>query len=307
MTIAVFGSANIDIAVRVDQLPVRGQTIHAADHQLNLGGKGANQAVAARALYDGAVRFVAAVGQDPFGDLFCAEIARLGLSTDDLYRDQAKPTGIALIHVDAAADNAITVCGGANMAWPASGPDAAIFEHAAVALFQLETPLEATIAAVKSAKAAGAVTIVDPAPMPSAPVEGLLALADVITPNEAEAVALGVGPVTTTDEAMRAAAALCQRGPRQVVITLGARGVVYCDGSETPYFLPALAVDAVDTTAAGDCFNGALAAGIAAKMAFDDAVKFAIAASALSVTRPGTAASIPTRAAVQKFMRDRQI
>ena len=307
MTMAIFGSANIDIAVNVDKLPVGGQTIHARGQQFHIGGKGANQAVAARSIYRGDVRFVAAVGDDPFGQFFCSEIQRYGLSTVHIRTHSNSPTGMALIHIDKAANNSITVCGGANMGWPDTGPDSLFFEGAKVALFQLETPIEATISALQKARSAQALTIVDPAPIPDTNLDSLLALADIITPNENEAHALGTDKIVTTDDACRAAAHLCNRGPKKIVITLGKRGAVYCEDGLDSIFVPPFNVQAIDSVAAGDCFNGALAASLAEDMPFDQAVRYAIAASAISVTRRGAAASIPARGEIDAFLKTGRI
>ena len=307
MTVAVFGSANIDIAVNVDKFPDRGQTIHAREQQVHIGGKGANQAVAARSIYRGDVRFMAAVGDDPFGQFFCSEIQHYGLSTAHIRTHSHSPTGIALIHIDKAANNSITVCAGANMDWPDTGPDSLFFAGAKVALFQLETPIEATISALQKARSAQALTIVDPAPIPDTNLDSLLALADIITPNENEAHALGTDKIVTTDDACRAAAQLCNRGPKKIVITLGKRGAVYCEGGLDPIFVPPFNVQAIDSVAAGDCFNGALAASLAEDMPFDQAVRYAIAASAISVTRRGAAASIPARGEIDAFLKTGRI
>jgi ribokinase len=250
---------------------------------------------------------MAAVGDDPFGQFFCSEIQRYGLSTEHIRTHSNSPTGMALIHIDKAANNSITVCGGANMDWPDTGPDSLFFEGAKVALFQLETPIEATISALQKARSAQALTIVDPAPIPDTNLDSLLALADIITPNENEAHALGTDKIVTTDDACRAAAHLCSRGPEKIVITLGKRGAVYCEDGLDPIFVPPFNVQAIDSVAAGDCFNGALAASLAGDMPFDQAVRYAIAASAISVTRRGAAASIPARGEIDAFLKTGRI
>jgi ribokinase len=288
-------------------LPDAGQTIHARGQQIHIGGKGANQAVAARSIYRGDVRFMAAVGDDPFGQFFCSEIQRYGLSTGHIRTHSNSPTGMALIHIDKAANNSITVCAGANMDWPDTGPDSLFFKGAKIALFQLETPMTATISALQKARSAQALTIVDPAPIPDTNLDSLLALADIITPNEDEARALGTDKIVTSDDACRAAADLCSRGPKKIVITLGKRGAVYCEGGLDPIFVPPFNVQAIDSVAAGDCFNGALAASLAEDMPFDQAVRFAIAASAISVTRRGAAASIPARSEIDAFLKTGRI
>lgn len=302
VTIAIFGSANIDIVATVTSLPNLGQTVHAVNRQINVGGKGANQAVAAKAFYRGEVRLIAAVGADAFGEMFMQRIERFGLKTDQIAVREDSETGIALIHVDAAGNNAITVFGGANMAWPASGPAAADFEAVKIALFQLETPIESTMAALQKAKAAQALTILDPAPVPESGLGDMLRFVDVITPNQHEAEALVGERIASPEDAIAVAARLCALGPETAIVTLGAQGVAFCDGKAGQGFAPACSVNAVDTVAAGDCFNGALAAGLAEGMAFRAALSFANAASALSVTRAGAADSIPSRLEVEAFL-----
>ena len=306
MTIAVFGSANIDIDIFVTDLPKAGQTIHALGQKIGIGGKGANQAVAAKSLYDGEVRFVAAVGNDVFGEKFCDEIGQFNISANDIQRDRNNATGIALIHRDQDANNVITVCGGANMAWPDTGPDEKYFTGARVALFQLETPIKATLSAIEKAKTAGAITIIDPAPVPRSGIEKILSLADIITPNETEAEALGTGRISSPSDAMEAAAILRKRGPDKVIITLGHQGVAFCADDDNLNFIPAREIDAVDSVAAGDCFSGALATGMAEGMPFNEAVHFATAASALSVTKAGAAISMPSRQEVNQFILNQQ-
>lgn len=302
MTIAVFGSANIDITATVGDLPAPGATIHATHHQIGLGGKGANQAIAANALYDGEVRFIGAVGTDPFGDMVSDALRHFGIGTKYLSIDKSNPTGLALIHVDATAQNTITVSGGANMAWPESGPGQAVFEGVKIVLFQLETPLVATLSALQQAQAEKCLTILDPAPVPDQDVSLLLQTADIITPNLTEAERLSGRPITGVEDAIRVAAQLRNTSTGTVIITLGEAGAVYAASTGEHDHVAAPEVTAVDTVAAGDCFNGALAAGIADNMPLGAAVRLAIAASALCVTKAGAAESMPDRATVQRLL-----
>ncbi len=300
--VTVFGSVNIDLTAYVPHLPRPGETTHATAHATGLGGKGANQAVAAARLARGPVRFVAAVGNDGFGAQARSDLARHGVGCDDLVTIAGATTGMALIHVDAAAQNAITVIAGANHAWDAAGPAAAVFAGARVALFQLETPLPATTAALRAARAAGAVTVLDPAPVPAADIGALVALADIVTPNETEAAAMvGIAPDDAAS-AFAAAAALLDRGAGTAVVKRGAAGLVWAARDGARGVVPAFPVASVDTVAAGDCFNGALGAALAEGQALEAALRFAAAAAALSTTRRGAAASIPTRDAVAALL-----
>ena len=300
--VVIFGSVNIDLTAYVPRLPRPGETAHATGSAMGLGGKGANQAVAAARLATGAVRFVAAVGDDAFGAQARAALAGFGVAGNGLVTVAGAATGLALIHVDAAAQNAITVVAGANGTWDAAGPDRAAFAGARVALFQLETPLPATGAAMQAARAAGALTVLDPAPVPGADIGVLIAMADIVTPNETEAAALtGIAPVDDAS-AFAAAAVLLAQGAGAAVVKRGADGLVWQARDGARGAVPAFRVASVDTVAAGDCFNGALGAALAEGQAMDAALRFAAAAAALSTTRRGAAASIPSRTEVAALL-----
>lgn len=302
MTISVFGSANVDLTAYVETLPRPGVTCHARRHAVSLGGKGANQAVAAQRLYAGPVRFAAAVGEDNFGGLVQDLVAGYGVSTADLVVMPEAGTGLALIHVDAASQNTITVIGGANMAWTGGGPDPRLFEGAGVALFQLETPLTATLNAMCAARAAGAQIVLDPAPVPDADIGALLAQSDIVTPNEFEAELLtGIAAVDEAT-AVRAAQDLLKSGCGTVILKRGADGLVYASRSGAGGVIPAFKVEAVDSVAAGDCFNGGLAAALAEGRNLEDALLFASAAGALATTKPGAADAAPSREQVDALI-----
>jgi ribokinase len=302
MTIVVFGSVNVDLVAYVDTLPQPGLTSHALRHAVTLGGKGANQAVAAQRLSADTVRFVAAVGQDSFGRLAQDYLNHYGVSTKHLVVMPEAGTGLALIHVDSASQNTITVIGGANMVWGDEGPDPHLFERATVALFQLETPIAATLNAMRAARASGAHVVLDPAPVPNADIGPLLAAADIVTPNEFEVQLLtGRAPVDEAS-AIGAAQDLLKSGCGSVVLKLGAKGLVYASRSGASGVIGPFDVDAVDTVAAGDCFNGGLAVALAEGRNFSDALRFASAAGALATTKPGAADAAPHRAMVDTLI-----
>ncbi|MCC9624345.1 ribokinase [Thalassospira sp. MA62] len=304
MSITVFGSVNLDLTVYVNVLPRPGETVHADRQITGLGGKGANQAVAATKLSTGKVRFVSAVGKDAFAQTIRAELASYGVDMSDIATFDDVATGNALIHVDKDSQNTITVVGGANMAWPDTGPDASVFADAKVAVFQLETPLPTTLAAMKAAKQCGATVVLDPAPVPHSAIDALLAQADVVTPNETEAEALtGIRPHDEAS-ALEAAAALLAKGPELAVVKLGANGLYFATRDGQSGFCPPFKVNAVDTVAAGDCFCGALAVALGEGMDTRTALRFASGAGALAATKYGAAASAPDRADLDRLMID---
>jgi ribokinase len=297
--IVSFGSINVDLAAYSVSLPRPGETVHADRYAMGLGGKGANQAACASRLAAPLglrVALAGRVGVDPFGVLARERLSGFGVSLDAVRDDPANPTGIALIGIDQAGENAITVAGGANMALDETDIEAAhvLLSGASVLLLQLETPIAASLAAARLAKAGGAVVILDPAP---APKHGLpdefWHLADLLTPNETETESLvGVRP-TDPEQAALCADRMQAKGLRRVIVKLGARGVYYRDGAESGFVTP-FAVKSVDSVAAGDCFNGGLAVALAQGRRLADAVRFAAACGALATTRHGAAEAAPT-------------
>ncbi|WP_029910268.1 ribokinase [Pelobacter seleniigenes] len=307
MSITVFGSLNMDLTAYVATLPRPGATAHAQNYTIGLGGKGANQAVAAQRLSEQPVRLVAAIGADAFGIRAQELLAGFKVSTEQLRIMPEEDTGIALIHVDANAQNTITVVGGANLAWPDEGPDPAVFRATRIALFQLETPLPATLAAMQQARNAGAGIILDPAPAPDqtgdAEIQSLLELADIVTPNESEAESLTGLTVADRRGALQAAHALRARGAAAVVVKRGVQGLVYVDKDWHEGEISAFKVATVDSVGAGDCFNGALAVALTEGRPFQEALHFAAAAAALSTEKPGAAAAAPERTQVESLLR----
>ncbi len=302
--IVVAGSLNMDFVVTVRQLPAPGETVLGRGFRMIPGGKGANQACAAGKL-GGNVRMIGRVGYDLFADQLKASLAASGVDVSAVHASQSQPTGVALIWVDERGQNSIVVASGANHDLPASDVEAMrrVFRGAAYALFQLETPLGTVSAAMALAREEGLVTILDPAPAQPLSAE-VLGRADILTPNETEAQILLARPPArvSLEEAPALAVALLATGPRTVILKLGDQGALLCDANGTRHF-PAFRVTAVDSTAAGDTFNAALAVALAEGQPMDQAIRFANAAAAVSVTRLGAQASAPSRADVDALLR----
>ena len=295
MSITVFGSLNLDLTVTVDHMPQPGATNHASGLHRGLGGKGANQAVAATKLASCPVRFVAAMGQDAFGESLVEDLKALNVNVDDMVVFPDSDTGMAFIHVDTNSQNTITVVGGANMAWPSQGPDDQAYEGCKVALFQLETPLEATLSAMRKARAAGATVILDPAPVAKHGMSDLMAEADIITPNETEAAAIVGKMPCDFGDAIEVAKDLCRQGPKIAIVKLGAKGLAFATADGETGSIEPFKVKSIDTVAAGDSFNGGLAAALAEGLSLTEALRFASAAGALATTKTGASEAVPTR------------
>ena len=299
--IVVIGSSNTDLILRLDHIPRPGETVLGGAFATAAGGKGANQAVAA-ARAGGQVTFVARLGRDGFGDVALAGFKRDGLDTRFVWRDRAAPSGVALIFVAKDGENAIGVAGGANARLsPADVCKARrVIARADVVLLQLETPLETVRAAAELAARAGVRVILNPAPARPLPA-ALLRHVTILTPNEMEAELLTGVAVRDETTAAQAAEKLRARGVGIVIVTLGARGA-WLAGPGVQQLVPGFKVRAVDTTAAGDVFNGALAVALGEGRALPEAVRFANAAAAVSVTRPGAQPSAPRRREIERLL-----
>ncbi|CAM3554746.1 ribokinase [Shewanella pealeana] len=297
----VLGSVNADHVLQVPSFPRPGETLHGHNYQVIPGGKGANQAVAAARL-GGDIGFIACVGDDSFGQNIRQTFTNDGMDISAVHMIENTPTGIAMIQVSDCGENSICIAAEANNALTAEIVEqhSAMIEQAEYLLMQLETPLAGIELAASIAKVHGTQVVLNPAPARSLP-DALLAMVDIITPNETEAEVLTGVAVTDADSAAKAAQVLHDKGIATVMITLGAKGV-YLSEQDTGKIIPGFKVKATDTTAAGDTFNGAFVTGLLEGKAIENAIVFAHGAAAISVTRFGAQTSIPSRDEVEQFI-----
>lgn len=299
----VLGSVNADHVLQVDGFPRPGETVLGHGYQVLPGGKGANQAVAAARL--GAdIGFIACVGDDDFGHKMIKAFEEDGMDTRSIMLVKGMPTGIALIQVASGGENSIAISAEANgcLTVDALVPHLDFLRGADTLLMQLESPMETLEVAAREAKTAGAQVVLNPAPAQQLS-DDLLSNISMITPNETEAELLTGIKVQTEEDALEAAEVLRGKGVETVIITLGAKGAFYC-GPAGARMVPGFEVEAKDTTAAGDTFNGALVAALQAGKDMDEAITFGHAAAAISVTRLGAQPSIPTLDEVTEFIKD---
>jgi ribokinase len=300
--IVVVGSANTDMIIKLERIPRPGETMLGGEFIVAAGGKGANQAVSA-ARAGGDVAFIARVGRDMFGEQAVAGYIRERVNVEHIYRDAKAPSGVALIFVDRTGENSIAVASGANARLsPANVKKAReAFTGASILLLQLETPLETAQTAALLAAESGARVILNPAPARELP-DKFLRQISILTPNETEASLLTGIKVTGDATASKAASILRARGVRTVIVTLGPRGALIADDEGTQV-VPGLQVKAVDTTGAGDVFNGVIAVAMAEGQPLKQAVRFANAAAAISVTRMGAQSAAPARREIERFLK----
>lgn len=304
--LVVLGSVNADHILKVATFPRPGETLHGSDYQVIAGGKGANQAIAAVRL--GAdVGFIACVGDDAFGVSIRDRYAEEGINVEAVLIEKNTPTGIAMIQVADNGENSICLSAEANAKLTAQRlkPYLNVLNHADYLLMQLETPLDGVELAAKTAQALDTLVVLNPAPARQLSDE-LLKNIDIITPNETEAEVLTGIRVCDDASAQRAADKLHVKGVSTVLITLGSKGVWLSTALGKGHNIAGFSVDVVDTTAAGDTFNGGLVTGLIEGMALHDAVLLAQAAAAISVTRFGAQTSIPTRQEVGVFLAKQQ-
>jgi ribokinase len=301
-SVTVMGIFAADLSFRTERLPAWGETVMGSSVQLGPGGKGSNQAIAAARL-GSAVRFISKIGKDPFGELAQHIHREAGVHLDFLFMTADHATGAAAILVNqASGENAVVVTPGAANALTVDDVDQAKSCIASSGCFmtQLELAVPLVEHGLRLAQSLGVQTILNPAPACDLSNE-LLALCDYVTPNESEASILTGLPVGTMSEIEQAATALLRRGPRHVVITLGARGAFLLSSEVAEHISAFQAGTVVDTTGAGDAFNGAFAVGLSEGMSFVEAARFGCAAAGVSVTRPGTARSMPARGEVDRL------
>jgi ribokinase len=300
--IVVIGSLNMDFVVRAYQLPQRGQTVAGCGFQMLPGGKGANQAFAVGRL-GGRARMIGRVGADVFGEQLKSSLSSVGVDTACVISTPGESSGVALILVETGGQNQIVVVAGANGKLSPEDIRAGMQSSSGgYLLLQLESPLCTVEAAAALGRSYGMLTILDPAP--AVPLDSsLLGGIDVLTPNESEALILlgEKGDNVPLDQAAHICRQLLDLGPSCVILKMGERGAWLADRKQSKHFLT-LKVEAVDATAAGDTFNGALAAALAEGEPMEKAVVFANCAAALSVTRFGAQASIPSREEVQQAL-----
>ena len=307
MNIVVVGSLNMDLVVRMPQIPRPGETLLGGVFKTFPGGKGANQAVAAARL-GGQVTMIGCVGDDAFGREMRTTLAREGIDTTHVLIHPEAATGVALIQVDAQGQNSIAVASGANFCLTGAEVEKALqsIDEFDALVMPLETPLETIYAAAKIAAQRGAKVILNPAPAQVLE-KDLLELVDVLLPNEYEIALMTGVPLQTPADTRRAAEKLLDLGVKNLLVTLGSHGSALFSPSAPETLIPAWLVRAVDTTAAGDCFVGALAVALCEGRSLQDAAKFASAAAALSVTREGAQPSLPRRSEVEQFLRERNM
>jgi ribokinase len=302
MAVLVYGSLNMDLVVQCPRLPLPGETLLGKQFDTISGGKGANQAVAL-ARQQIPTLMVGRVGADHFGHELRHALALEGVDIDAVYVDESVSTGIAAIAVAATGDNHIVIVPGANgrVGQPDLKRLKGLIPQTKSLLLQFEIPTPAVVAAAQAAHAARVTVILDPAPVAAFDPQQLYPQVDILTPNQVEASQLVGFGVETTEQAAEAIATLQEQGATTVIVKLGEQGVV-CGTPDETFHIPAFTVDVVDTVAAGDAFNGGLAAALHEGKPLKAAIVWATATAALSVTLPGAQPSLPTRSQVDIFL-----
>ncbi len=297
--ICVIGSLNMDLVVNVDNMPKKGQTLIGSDFKEVPGGKGANQAVAMARL-GGDVTMIGKVGTDSFGQTLIDALKNDNVNTTYVHKEDG-PTGVAMITVDKNAENSIVVAAGANFKVKENDIDKNIdaIKNSDIVVVQLETPLETIKYALKSAKELGKYTILNPAPAVKLE-DSIIANVDLLTPNETELEILSGVSINCEDDILKAAQTMIEKGVKELIVTLGSKGSLYIN-KEISMFKKSYKVDAVDTTAAGDSYTGALSVAFSKGENIEVAMDFASRVGALCVTKEGAQSSLPTLEEVEIF------
>lgn len=297
--IVVIGSSNTDMTVFTERLPLPGETVLGGKFRMGAGGKGANQAVAARRL-GGEVEFFCKLGDDVFGKDARQHYENEGLDVSHVMISD-RPSGVALITVDAKAENSIVVASGANSDITPDDIESIrdVISSAGILLLQLEIPVDSVVAASRMGHENNALVVLNPAPASDLP-QDIYRYISLIVPNETEASIMTGIKVNDEASAEKAADVLMSRGVGNVIITMGSKGSLLCSRGKSPVFTPAVKVEAVDTTAAGDTFCGGLCVALAEGKTLEEAVRFATLASALAVQRMGAQDSIPMRSEISE-------
>lgn len=300
--IVVVGSINMDLVAHMERLPKSGETVHGRSFQTISGGKGANQAVAVARL-GVRVTMLGRVGEDSFGEMLRGSLAENGVTTKRVLVTRGCSSGVALIGVDDAGANSITVVAGANGRLTPDDIESQkeIIQGADALIVQLETPLETVATAIRIARQAGVRTILDPAPAPSVPLPSEVITVDVISPNQTEAELLTGIVIADLESAERAARRLRELGAREVALKLGRWGALVCTADRQVAHIPAREVTVVDSTAAGDAFTAALTVALAEGRSLSDAVHWGCAAGTLACLTFGAQPAMPTRVSLQQF------
>ncbi len=295
MTVVVLGSINLDLIVEVPHLPTKGETVIGNRFFSAAGGKGANQAVAVANLGT-SVHLIGQVGNDVFGQTLLDNLQNAGVNTDGISMSPHTYSGIASIVVDPRGENAIACASGANNLVREQELNyfQSLLPQTKVVLLELGIPLVTVLQAARKSKAAGCLTILDPAPAPSSLPEELYRLVDIITPNEVEASQLVGFTVDGITTARQAASFLHQMGVKKVIITLGNQGA-FCSTVEENFWIRPIPVEVIDTVAAGDGFNGGLATALAQGKSLKDAVRWGVVAGTLTVTKKGAQPALPSK------------
>ena len=306
MTVVVFGSINLDLVIEVAHLPIKGETVIGDRFYAAAGGKAANQAVAI-AILETKVSLVGQVGDDSFGRTLIEGLQDAGVNTGGITVNPHTSSGIASIVVDRQGANTITCAAGANNLVREAELEQfkTILPQSKIVLLELGIPIATVLKAAREAKAHDCLLILDPAPVNSNLPEELYSLVDILTPNEVEASQLVGFTVDGVTTAKQAASFLHQMGVKNVIITLGSQGSLYSDGTESFWVKP-IDVPVVDTVAAGDAFNGALAVALASGKTLHEAVRWATVGAALAVTKTGAQSSLPSKDSFQQLLKKQE-